>query len=85
VPAVASEAKGVTETFQHAAKAAVHYAQSIISARGLSAVAGTPETADALLDNLLVLEDRLDSLELEEFDGELSTDEEERHLCAAGE
>jgi signal recognition particle receptor subunit beta len=84
LPAIASDAKGVTETFQQAARAAAQYAQRIITERGLSAVAGTPETADGVLDNLLELEDRLDSLEVEEADPEPSADEVDQHLCAAG-
>jgi signal recognition particle receptor subunit beta len=85
IPAVASDSKGVTETFQQAARAAAQYAQSIISERGLSAVAGTPETADGVLDNLLELEDRLESFEIDELDSDPSADEEEQHLCASGE
>jgi len=85
VPAVASKSQGVTETFQQASRAAARHAQSIITARGLSAVAGTPETADDLLDNLLALEDRPDSLEGERVDCEPSAEEQDRHLCAVGE
>ena len=70
IPAVASESRGVAETFQKASKAAAHYAQSVISKCGLSAVAGTPQTADALFDNLLTLEDRLDSLDEEQLETE---------------
>jgi len=84
IPAVASDAKGVTETFQQAARAAAHYAQSIVTERGLSALAGIPETADGLLDDLLKLEDRLDSLAVEELDAEPSVDEGQDNLCAAG-
>jgi len=82
--AVASDAKGVTETFQQAARAAAQYAQSIITERGLSAVAGIPETADGVFDNLLEFEDRLDSLEVRELDAEPSADEEQEHLCPVG-
>jgi len=72
IPAVASESRGVAETFQKASKAAAHYAQSVISKCGLSAVAGTPQTADALFDNLLTLEDRLDSLDEEHLEPDTS-------------
>lgn len=61
ITAVASEGRGVIETFQQAAKAAARYAQSIIAMRGLPGITGRPETADAVLDDLLMLEDQLDS------------------------
>jgi signal recognition particle receptor subunit beta len=83
VPAVASESKGVAETFQQAARAAARYAQSIINERGISALAGTPDTPDNLLDSLLALEERIDSLEAEPLEAEPTADEQERHLCAA--
>ncbi|HEY5960889.1 MAG TPA: ADP-ribosylation factor-like protein [Polyangiaceae bacterium] len=60
--AVASQANGVAETFQAAARAATRYAQSVIAADGISSVAGTPETADAVLDNLLALEDQVSEI-----------------------
>jgi len=53
-------------------RAAALYAQSVISKCGLSTVAGTPQTADALFDNLLTLEDRLDSLDEEQLERETS-------------
>jgi signal recognition particle receptor subunit beta len=65
-PAVASQSKGVTETFQEAARAATRYAQSVIATQGIAAVAGTPDTADSVLDNLLALEDQ--SAEIGEAD-----------------
>jgi hypothetical protein len=83
LPAVASDSKGVTETFQHAARAAARYAQAIIAERGISDVVGTPETADGLLDNLLTLEDRLDSQEGELPDPEPTAFEEAEHLYIA--
>jgi signal recognition particle receptor subunit beta len=57
LPAVASNGTGVTETFQQAAKAAARYAQSVVTMSGIKAIAGTPETADKVLDDLLVLEE----------------------------
>lgn len=60
VPAVASSGKGVTETFQQAARAATRYAQMVIGAQGISSVVGTPDTPDGVLDNLLELEDQVD-------------------------
>lgn len=86
VPAVAAQSKGVTETFQQAARAAARYAQSLITEHGLSAVAGTPESPDTVLDNLLALEDQLDSQNVLEADTAPDRHEESLHLYAvAGE
>jgi signal recognition particle receptor subunit beta len=82
LPAVASDSKGVTETFQQAARAAARYAQSIIVERGISVVAGTPETPDGLLDNLLALEDQIDTEDNNLLDAEPTAFEEEQHLFA---
>jgi signal recognition particle receptor subunit beta len=60
LPAVASNGEGVIETFQHAAKAAARYARSVVTMAGVKAIEGTPETADDVLDNLLLLEDQVD-------------------------
>lgn len=83
VAAVASQSIGITETFQQASRAAARHAQSIITERGLSSVAGTPETADSVLDDMLALEDQVDSLDTERLDAEPSVDEQQQHLCAA--
>jgi signal recognition particle receptor subunit beta len=80
LPAVASESRGVTETFQQAARAAAKYAQSIITERGISEVVGTPETPDGLLDQLLTLEERVETAEGEAFDPEPTAGEEAQHL-----
>lgn len=61
IPAVASEGRGVLETFQQAARAATRYTQSIITMRGLPAIVGRPKNADSVFDDLLALEDQLDS------------------------
>lgn len=80
LPAIASDSKGVTETFQQAARAAARYAQSIITERGISVVAGTPETPDGLLDNLLSLEDEVAENEAECLDTEPTEHEQAEHL-----
>src|SRR5512133_1989179 len=61
IPSVASEGRGVLETFQQAARAATRYTQSIITMRGLPAIVGRPNNADSVFDDLLALEDQLDS------------------------
>jgi Fe2+ transport system protein B len=80
LPAVASDSKGVTETFQQAARAAARYAQNIIAERGIAVVAGTPETPDTLFDNLLTLEDQIDVTENDLLDQEPSEHEQAEHL-----
>ena len=80
LPAVASDSKGVTETFQQAARAAARYAQNIIAERGIAVVAGTPETPDTLFDNLLTLEDQIDVTESDLLDKEPSEHEQAEHL-----
>jgi hypothetical protein len=80
LPAVASDSKGVTETFQQAARAAARYAQNIIAERGIAVVAGTPETPDTLFDNLLTLEDQIDVSESDLLDTEPSEHEQAEHL-----
>lgn len=69
IAAVASDGKGVTETFQQAARAATRYAQTVIGAQGISSIVGSPETPDGVFDNLLALEDQVD-----EFGTELGTE-----------
>jgi signal recognition particle receptor subunit beta len=61
LPAVASSGEGVIETFQHAAKAAARYARSVVTMAGVKAIEGTPETADEVLDDLLMLEEQNES------------------------
>jgi signal recognition particle receptor subunit beta len=68
LPAAASSGQGVAETFQQAAKAAARYAQSVVTMGGVKAISGTPETADAVLDNLLILEDQNESAESDAFE-----------------
>lgn len=58
--ALASSGRGVRETFNAAARAAARYAQRVIAQRGLASIAGTPQSADSLLDALLALEDQMD-------------------------
>jgi signal recognition particle receptor subunit beta len=80
LPAVASESRGVTETFQQAARAAARYAQALITEHGISNVVGTPETPDGVLDHLLALEEEGDAFERDLPDPEPTADEEEQHL-----
>lgn len=61
LPAVASNGQGVIETFQQATKAAARYARSVVAMAGVKALEGSPETADQVLDALLMLEDEIDS------------------------
>jgi signal recognition particle receptor subunit beta len=67
LPAVASSGQGVLETFQQAVKAATRYARSVVTMSGLTAIEGTPETADQVLDNLLLLEDQSESPQWDEY------------------
>jgi signal recognition particle receptor subunit beta len=60
LPAAATAGQGVNETFHQAARAAARHAQAIVAERGLAGIAGTPETADVVLDSLLMLEDQVD-------------------------
>lgn len=62
IGAVASAGRGVTETFQQAARAAARYAQTVIASRGLPSIVGRPKSADVVFDDLLALEDQLDSV-----------------------
>jgi signal recognition particle receptor subunit beta len=57
LPAVASTGEGVRETFNAAVKAAMRFAQSQASERGLAGITGPTQTADDLFDSLLALED----------------------------
>jgi signal recognition particle receptor subunit beta len=59
--AVASSGQGVIETFQEAAKAAARYARSVVTMAGVKAIEGAPETADQVLDDLLLLEEQIES------------------------
>jgi signal recognition particle receptor subunit beta len=59
--AVASSGQGVIETFQQAAKAAARYACSVVTMVGVKAIEATPETADQVLDDLLMLEDQIET------------------------
>jgi signal recognition particle receptor subunit beta len=66
LPAVASKGEGVRETFSAAVKAAIRFAQALVSEHGLQGIAGTAENADQLLDTLLSLEDCMDDANAEE-------------------
>ena len=60
LPAVASTGEGVRETFNAAVKAAIRFAQTRVTERGLAAISGPAQSADELLDALLSLEDSLE-------------------------
>jgi mutual gliding-motility protein MglA len=71
VGGVAARGTGVRDCFNLAVSAAVRATQNRISDEGIDAIAGTPGTADELLDALLVLEDE-DMGEEEPTDEELA-------------
>jgi signal recognition particle receptor subunit beta len=81
LPAVASSGQGVIETFQQAAKAAARYARSVVMMAGVSAIEGTPETADEVLDDLLVLEDQIESPQSDAYE---DPDDASEPDCALG-
>ncbi len=60
LPAVASAGEGVRETFHAALRSAMRSAQARLSNHGLAGISGNAQNADALLDALLSLEDRID-------------------------
>jgi signal recognition particle receptor subunit beta len=70
VTAVAARDEGVRETFNAAVRAAIRFTQAKVGAGGLRSIAGTAQKADALLDALLELEDRLDEQMTEEDEGD---------------
>ncbi|HEU4406217.1 MAG TPA: ADP-ribosylation factor-like protein [Polyangiaceae bacterium] len=57
LPACASMGVGVRETVITALRMALHHVQHRVAREGLGAILGAPQTADELLDALLVLED----------------------------
>jgi signal recognition particle receptor subunit beta len=59
LPACASLGVGVRETVITALRMALHHVQHRVAREGLGAILGAPQTADELLDALLVLEDEV--------------------------
>lgn len=81
LPAVASTGQGVVEMFHQAAKAAARYAQSVVTMSGVKAISGIPDSADKVLDDLLVLEDQN---EFAESDANEDPDAVSEPECALG-
>lgn len=73
LPACASMGVGVRETVITALRMALHHVQHRVAREGLGAILGAPQTADELLDALLVLEDETppdeDEISPEELEG----------------
>ncbi len=72
VAGTANTGRGVRECFNLAVRSALRATQARIDDDGLGAIAGTPDTADELLDAMLLLEDQ-DTGEEEPTEEELET------------
>jgi hypothetical protein len=81
VGAVATKDRGVRECFNLAVRSAVRAAQMRVHEQGLSAITGTVDTADSLLDTMLVFEDQVDGMDPGE---EEPTEEELADVSMAG-
>jgi hypothetical protein len=81
VGAVATKDRGVRDCFNLAVRSAVRAAQVRVHEQGLSSITGNVDTADSLLDTMLVMEDQVDFMDPGEDE---PTDEELADVSMAG-